>query len=69
MARQVYPEFIALYRDASHRFLEIESDNSVEMERLVATAENKGWVRYVCGSRPDSSDTEVVIMVKPVQNP
>ena len=69
MTRQVYPEFIALYRDTPHRFLEMESDSSLEMARLVATAENKGWVRYVSGSRPGSTDIEVVIMVKPVQNP
>lgn len=69
MARQVFPEFIALYRDVPHRFLEMESDNSLEMGRLVATAENKGWVRYAYGSRPGSTDIEVVIMVKPVQKP
>lgn len=65
MARTVAPIYELEYRGKMHRFLEFESDNSVEFEELMATAANKGWELYVQGNRPDRPGVQAAMFCKP----
>ncbi|MDO9236207.1 MAG: hypothetical protein Q7U28_09280 [Aquabacterium sp.] len=65
MAWQVFPVIETVYQGTTHRLLEIEADEPLEMENLVAKSLSKGWQIYVEGTRPDSNMT-VVMMVKAV---
>jgi hypothetical protein len=64
MAWKVHEIVEAIFRGKPHRFLELESDTTDELDGLVARSVEKGWAEYVTGARVGASQVQVVIMFK-----